>query len=144
MTTMTEALKKVGVTVPHNKRIWLWLKDHPGKTAKEISAALNIPMTIVYTVAGDMHKRKMLKIEKQVLSYNRGKFGPPEVNIYTALGKEFELLPMPKRKKPVTYVKRPEPFPVKPIPEKPKKFNVEDMSVSEARELYDQLKKIFG
>lgn len=144
MTTMTEALKKVGVTVSHNKRIWLWLKDHPGKTAKEIAAALNIPITVVYTVTGDMQKRKMLEVSKLTLSYNRGKLGPKEINTYTAVGREFELLPMPKRKEPVTQTKSVDLVPFKPVPEKPKKLDVQQMSVAEAKELYDQLRNIFG
>lgn len=140
MTTMTDALKKVGVTVPHNKRVWNWLKDHPGKTVKEISAALNIPTAVLYTVVGDMVNRKMLEVGKEHLIRKIGAFGPHKINTYRVVGKEFELLPVPKRKRVETVT----PPPVKIEPVKSKKIDVDNMSVSEARELYDQLKKIFG
>lgn len=146
MTDMTQALQKAGLTVPHNKRIWMWLKDHPGKTAKEISLALKLSPAIVYTLLADMEKRRMIQSGKENLCNTGTKFCRKTVKIFTAVGREFELLPVPKRKPRVINTPIPEPvvkLPILPSPTR-SKISLEDLSLMEAKDLYEQLKKIFG
>ena len=51
MNAIVQALKASGVAIPPLKeRIFLWLKDHPEKTATEISNALNLGYSIASTV----------------------------------------------------------------------------------------------
>lgn len=85
------AIKKAGMKIPPlNKRIWLWLKDHPCKTAREISVALGAPFGQVSTRLVKMKDRKMVDgrsdhARKPV----RGRY----VLEYIALGTEYALAP---------------------------------------------------
>ena len=153
MNQITEAMKKAGIGVPLNKRIWLWLKDHPDKTSKEIAAALNVSRNNVSPTLSDMDKRGMVSYKKQYLSYNAGKPGRTYINVYRALGDEFEVLPKPKKPKVQAVKPASEPKSLPAPAEKPmversltsrRKISLDEMSVVEAKELYDQLKKIFG
>ena len=77
-------------------------------------------------------------------TYRRSNKGRTFVNLYTAMGAEFELLP--KRKTPPVVVAKH--FADTPVPEPEKvvgKFaiNVENMTLRDAKALYLQLKAIF-
>lgn len=146
MNSITEAMKKVGIVVPLKKRVWLWLKDHPDKTCKEIYLALNVQQGHVSAELHDMFKRGMVTARKEVLPGLK-RFGERPVNVYRVTSKEYELLPVKKTPRPpVVKVEGPKVTVAvqEPNPVVKKKFSIDDLSVYEAKELYDQLKKIFG
>jgi hypothetical protein len=146
MTNMQLALKKAGASVPLTKRVWLWLKDHPGKTAAEIAVALGEARAgHVSNALFGLKSRGMVSAENaQARSrYNRG------VCVYTALGKEYELLPVRNFSAPPAkhFANTPVPEAAKLPAEKPVgefAINVENMTLADARVLYAQLKEIFG
>ena len=61
MNQITQEFQKLGITVTVKKRIWMWLKDHPNKSAREIYKALNISEGVTYTSLNDLESRKMVK-----------------------------------------------------------------------------------
>lgn len=148
MNTMTAAIKSAGLAVPINKRVWLWLKDHPNKTAGEIACALgiareaNVPGTL-----NDLASRGMV-VSTIVPRAHNVRRGPALVKAYSTRGAEFELLPR-RKKTPTAPAKHFADTPVpKPAPEPEKvvgKFaiNVENMTLRDAKALYMQLKEIF-
>jgi len=151
MTTMNLAIKNTLLLPPLNKRIWLWLKDHPNKTAREVASALGeLRSGHVSNAMHDLLVRDMVSVSIVNASvYSRSlkpKPGSKFVGVYAALGREFELLP--KRKTQSTVVaKHVANTPVPPEPEKPvAKFaiNIENMTLSEARALYFKLQEFFG
>jgi hypothetical protein len=151
MTTMNLAIKNTLSVPPLNKRIWLWLKDHPNKTAREIELAIGEtrPGHVSNSVS-DLYTRGMVSaravnnsVYPNARKTNRGR---SFVNVYAALGSEFELLPRPKTPSKVI-AKHTANTPVPSEPEKPvAKFaiNIENMTLSEARALYLKLKEFFG
>jgi len=151
MTTMNLAIKNALLLPPLNKRIWLWLKDHPNKTAREIELAIGETRPgHVSNAVSDLHSRGMLSacaVNQSVYPHGRKtNRGRSFVNVYTALGSEFELLPRPKTPSKVI-AKHTANTPVPPTQEKPvEKFaiNIENMTLNEARTLYLKLKEFFG
>jgi DNA-binding CsgD family transcriptional regulator len=165
MNAITMAMHNAGVQLPPlNKRVWLWLNDHPGKTSKQIAIALGEKHSNVATTLGQMVKRRMVQGTKQQ---------HPHRNVqewhYETCIKQYELLPMRKAKpqpKPKVDVKNGiiTGFGLSAVPvstetvaslavplsvaspfEQPKcKFNLDDLTVREARALYEQLHKMFG
>ena len=62
MTAMQAALQESGLELPTlRKRCWLWLKDHPGKTAKDVATALNAKLITVYQALLNLEKRGMVE-----------------------------------------------------------------------------------
>lgn len=151
MTTMNLAIKNTLLLPPLNKRIWLWLKDHPNKTAREIELALGEtrPGHVSNSVS-DLHTRGMVSaraVNNSVYPHGRKtNRGRSLVNVYSALGSEFELLPRPKAPSKII-AKHTASTPLPPEPEKPvAKFaiNIESLTLSDARALYLKLKEFFG
>lgn len=137
MTIMTDALKKAGVSVPNIKRVWTWLNDHPEKTAKDVMKALSLAENTTYAVLSDLLGRGMITAKKEQLSYSKGVPGPKFINIYRAVGSVYELRPKMKNK----LVEKPaEVKIVAPL----RKVSIDELSVVEAKALYEQLKEIFG
>jgi DNA-binding CsgD family transcriptional regulator len=142
MNALTSALKDAGVALPPaGKRIWLWLKDHPGKTAKDIATALNIEASTSSSQLTKMEQRGMVaKVYSSVYGDSlRWKTCIPE----------YDLLPIHKNgiiaKATVTTL----PPPIAPkapsmgaLPSY--KFDMEKLTIEDARTLYLQLKKLFG
>ena len=151
MNQLTMAMKQAGVALPpQNKRIWLWLKDHPSKTTKELSSALNMPLGIVSTLVSDMYKRGMVSVVRVPTTTRHGSVGR-----YSTIGREFELLPKVKVKAkpalapvPVSQPVVEKQEPVKVIPKDepaPTAAHIlETMSVKQAYELYVSLHEMFG
>ena len=81
MSDMKNALASAGIKVPANKRIWLWLRDHPGKRTVEIHKATGIPIGTVSSQMAGMKDRGMVRTDG--------------TGTYHAVGAEFELLPLP-------------------------------------------------
>lgn len=94
---MKHALIQAGVRIPPlNKRIWLWLRDHPAQTYKAISAALGEKHSGVSSVLTNMNKRGMLTVTQDE---SRGRNGQTfKVTRYSVKFKEWELLPKPAQK----------------------------------------------
>lgn len=136
MNTITTALKEGGIKLPPlNKRVWLWLHDHKGKTAREIADALGVELGDVSSTLGAMAKRNMVSGTKE---YKQG--SNTQVTRYATIGRVFELKPMPKA------VPTPDPAPedvTPPAPVAPASL-LDTLSVKEAHALYLELKKMFG
>lgn len=139
MNNVSTALKTAGVKLPPlKKRIWLWLKDHPKKTYREIATALNVRETDCATQLGIMHNRGML-------SKVRGAYidSSASINLWSIVYDEYELLPPRTRAlnpldRPIsTQLIHPQPLPT------PRNIDVTSLKLSEARALYVELKKYF-
>jgi len=161
-TTMTKALQEAGITVPQNKRIWLWLKDHPGKPTGDIAGALKIHIAGANAALRDMEARGMvtsLTTMRRVRSGGRNAAGRMiERNVLAwevnPKMQEFELWPRPakpKAKKAVdtppvqaALVKAPEPAKeaVAPPTWTPEGA-VEKLTLTQCRELFNYLHKVF-
>ena len=146
-TQLQTALAEAGVTIPLNKRVWTWLKDHPSKGSKETAKALNVAPSDVSATLSNMYQRGMVARAQRT---NNNTVGPHTEYEYTALGRTFQLLPRPAGK----HQPRPQVTPIPALapvvtvasePPKPTMLvNIDNMKVGEARALYTHLKAIFG
>ena len=94
MNSITQALKTAGAVIPPlNKRVWLWLKDHPGKSAREVAIAIQAKHGDVSSTLGNLAKRRMVTVT-QDLHLHRA-----QTLRYTTCIKEYELLPLPMAKR---------------------------------------------
>ena len=144
MNSITQALKTAGAVIPPlNKRVWLWLKDHPGKSAKEIAIAIQAKHGDVSSTLGNLAKRRMVTVT-QDLHLHRA-----QTLRYTTCIREYELLPLPMTKKatppPVQPKPRPEPAPAAPMPPTPKPLMevLENYTLKELRVVRDGLNHLF-
>ena len=139
MNSITQALKTAGAVIPPvNKRIWLWIKDHPGKTSTDVSKAIGVPANTAASSLGQMTKRKMLTCTQSV-------FHDKPRLVYTACIREYELLPLPKAKRVPATVEatpRPAPAPTPPTP-KPLMEVLENYTLKELRVVRDGLNHLF-
>lgn len=94
MTNMEQALAAAGVKIPSQKqRIWTWLKDNGPHSVKDLYVELKIGEATVQAAVTDLIKRKMLH------TIPRTDFkGVRMHNHYEALGRSFELLPLPLKR----------------------------------------------
>lgn len=155
MTTVMEtALKAAGVplrSIP--ERIWYYVKDHPGSTCHDIQAVLHLPFDRVATVCGTLVKRKMFYVKKETRRVHGTRGGVRMVNLYTApptMG-VYTVLPMPSSKPAASPA--PAKLPAPPLqvvpptlasPEQKSKFDLDNMTVGEAKLLYERLHRMFG
>ena len=133
MTKIVEQLKKSGLAVSVNKRVWMYLKDHPNKSAKDIALALNVQQAQVYVAVNFMSSRKMLT---SYIELEKRGVGRRSIKVYQAVGDRYEMLPPVQKIQEVTVIM---PEPVKQI-----EVNIDTLTVKEAKALYDKLKEIFG
>lgn len=168
-TALAAALVKTGFPVPSlNKRIWLWLHDHPGKNTKEIAAALHEDDSTIGTAMLKMVARGM--VSRKSTTKRRGGPGPKTIYEYSTCIREYELLPIKRTPKPnprqddasktsATYapspavsaisttlmtgriVKTPD-APAAPSAAQP--IDIEAMPLGQAHHLYRRLHAIFG
>ena len=147
MNTITHAFKASGVKLPPlNKRVWLWLHDHPGKTAKEVAVAIGAKQGDVSSTLGNMVKRRMV-----VRGQGRRRPGAPGwVSYYTTCINVFELLPMPRAKAtpvspqlPLPLVEQPKPAVTLPPVPKSVMSVLEGYTLRELRVIRDALNKLF-
>lgn len=144
MNTITHAFKAAGIKTPTQfQRVWTWLKDHQPQTAKAVDAALSLPQAS--SLLSQMEKRGMVSSSKEF--DRRTGFN---VKRFIAAGREYELLPLPKAAEPAPKPKA-EVFNVQFAPMQPskapvqlEKFNLESMTIAEARQAYHQLRAMFG
>jgi predicted transcriptional regulator len=133
MTKIAEQLKKSGLAVSVNKRVWMYLKDHPDKSAKDIALALNVHQAQVYVAVNFMSSRKMLT---SYIELEKRGVGRRSIKVYRAAGDRYELLPLIQKNQEVTVIV--------PEPAKQIEVNIDTLTVKEAKALYDKLKEIFG
>lgn len=150
----TAAANGVPVKMPTRMNVvWLWLKDHPNRTSPEVAKAVHIQEQQVYALIWQMLQRKML-------ARQRGSRMGKGVWEYTAVGKEYELLPMPPKPKAAAEPKAATEPPVATldlsadeaaaldkmldIPPAPPKFDIEVYTLGELRAIHAQLKALFG
>ena len=144
----TAAANGVPVKMPTRMNVvWLWLKDHPNRTSPEVAKAVHIQEQQVYALIWQMLQRKML-------ARQRGSRMGKGVWEYTAVGKEYELLPMPP--KPNAAAEPPVATldlsadeaaaldKMLDIPPAPPKFDIEVYTLGELRAIHAQLKALFG
>lgn len=149
-TQLQQALSAAGLAIPLNRRVWTWLKDHPEKSSRDIGVALNVTPGDTSAVLANMYHRGMVSRYERP---TRNRVGSKTEYCYSALGKTFELLPLPKTPKPSTtppmvpMITVPPATPGYTVPVEmlnAPKINIDNMKLSEARALYDQLKQVFG
>ncbi len=162
-TVMENALKEAGIQLPPLKqRVWLWLRDHPDHTAKEVAAALSAPIARVASDLTMLLRRNMLVRKMDRLS-RRGS-GPATVWRYSvspSMRGQYEMLPIvltdrlrvPKGRpcEPVVSVQSaPAAAPSAPAPAADQTTDeqwmedlVKSLSLTNARKLYDRLKDFF-
>lgn len=148
MNAITQALQTAGVKLPPlNKRIWLWLHDHPGKTSREVAVALGISHANAASTLAIMAKRKMVTAQAEQNFRNQS------VLRYETCIKRFELLPLPKKSakgqplafSPTAVVEPAAPTrtPLEAIPA-PLLKTLEQYKLSELRLIRDGLNFLFG
>ena len=147
MTNMEQALAAAGVKIPSQKqRIWTWLKDNGPHSVKDLYVELKIGEPTVQAAVTDLIKRKMLR------TIPRTDFkGVRMHNHYEALGRSFELLPLPLKKgvvpkrAPQQLAKIREDW--SPDPVKVSLFDpavlLEALTLSQARQVYQYLGRLF-
>jgi hypothetical protein len=152
MNDITTALKTAGVQIPPlNKRVWLWLNDHPFKTSRDIALALKASHSQVATVLRTMERRKMVACQEAPARPVRGKGARKTVFTWHTLTRTFVLLPKPKKVEkafvaptPVAFTLAPNAVPgITPTAAPPKGFDMESCTLRELRALYVSLKELF-
>lgn len=166
MNAMTNAMKEAGMKTPTVMyRIWNWLKDHPEKTAEDITKALGSNYTLA-TQLRDMYKRGMVTVFKDKSHKITGAGIHPMVLRYSVTNpREYELLPVPavyKKAKPKV-VKLPpyvNPYSLAAQKKEAEKrlfesvgvtstrqsqpLDIDNMTVGEAKRIYAQLQEFFN
>ena len=101
MNAIQHAMKEAGMRLPPlNKRIWLWLKDHPAKTYTEVAAALGEPPLSVSGQLSVLQKRGMVTVRKDISLKVCANGKNPPISRYSTVGASYELQPMPAKLKP--------------------------------------------
>lgn len=153
---MQHAVREAGIAMPHNKRIWLWLKDKAPtpQTAAAIAAALKIKPNHVAAMCVDLEARGMVvrTMDRVRLPGKGGTLVDREVSFFTIasrVGEHYELLPKPHKAAPT----RP-PAPTAPVPQHapppavPQEFSPENfvakLSLKQCKELFNYLNGIFN
>lgn len=144
MNAMTEALKTAGVPLPSIAQIlWKVIKESQGITRTELGKRLShINPNSVNSRLHDLQKRGMAYTRKI-------KFRNAYANAYYTDMDEFRMLPhvttKPESGSEPKPEARPKPQASTPAPTPPSRsFDLDTMTVGEARALYAQLKRMFG
>jgi len=144
MNAMTEALKTAGVPLPSIAQIlWKAIKESQGITRVELSKRLShINPNSVNSRLHDLQKRGMVYTKKI-------NFRNTYTNAYYTDMGEFRMLPhvttKPESGSEPKPEARPRPQTSTPAPTPPSRsFDLDTMTVGEARALYAQLKRMFG
>jgi hypothetical protein len=141
MNAISTALKTSGVKLPPtNKRIWLWLHDHPGRTAKEVANAIGVANSTTSSQLGNMVSRGMVTAVSEKHPHRES-----QLRRYATCIREFELLPMPRRASACTPPPMP-PFMVKPEAPKlpgPLMQTLDKYTLGELRAIHAGLNHLF-
>lgn len=150
MNTITHAFKQSGIQLPPlNKRVWLWLHDHPGKTYSEVAKAIGAAPGNVSSTLGNMVKRRMVAASSSERYTGKGL---RNTTVYRTASKEFELLPLPRKAKappipqmPLSRVEQPKPAVIPPAPKAVLSVLsvLENYTLRELRAIRDALNNLF-
>jgi len=99
MPTIQDELQKVRKVIgskPLTEQVWLYLRDNPKKTAAQLGPIYG---SGTHQVLHVLEKRKMVNsvLEKRFTGAGPNALGRQQVKVYSALGREYELLPLPKK-----------------------------------------------
>lgn len=168
-TSMQEALLKSEIALPPlNKRLWLYLKDNPRTPVSKLVPVFKTSDDIIRINLTNMLKRGMLEVVKEPRMVKGGYSGTISrfILLYSVPSrmKEYELLPPPKssaqakKQATVKAMIQSTPAPLtnqthvaatsapkdlqQPAPRCAE--SVDNMTLREARQLYDELHKLFG
>lgn len=165
-TTMTTALQEAGITLPVNRRIWMWLKDHPRLAAGDLAKTLGIDNQKASAGLDDLYRRSMVVRDSEMRRFKAGGkakgLGTIErpVYVYTVNPKmrgTWEMWPMPKKDAPSVKTKAArfvatlgvsQAALVKPAVAPPTlpwtpEVAVEKLTLTQCRELFNYLHKVF-
>lgn len=125
MTQMANAIAAAGLSIPLNKRIWMYMKDFPRKSSSDIAKALNAQTSSVQSACFDLKQRDMVVTTTEHRRVNGGgrknsaKMRDIEVLLYEVnprMRGEYELWPVKfKKKKAEKPAEKKEPLRVKGI-----------------------------
>lgn len=146
MTAIERALRTAGAPLPsQTQRIWMWLKDHQPQSAKQVAAAMHLPQAS--SMLSQMEKRRMVT---STLDYDRSTCR--HTKKFHTVGREYEYLPLPIKPvvvKPTAQVFAIQ-FPPSVAPEAvqcsqagPTAFDLDSLTIAEARALYKRLAPMF-
>lgn len=110
MPTIQDELQKVRKIIsskPLTEQVWLYLRDNPKKTASQLRPIYG---SGTHQVLHVLEKRKMATstLEERFTGAGPNGSGRQRIKVYSVLGREYELLPLPK--KPSYKIAKP-PFP---------------------------------
>ena len=155
MNQITQALVKAGVKTPsQSELLWRVVRDNPGKNAKALIALSALPGTSASTLLTQMVKRKMMRQELVPMKAKMGLgYGTRNIAHYYTAIPEFEVLPKPTKSyvtppapavKPAVNIPRSETYPVVATPATTAVgFNLESLTIAQAREIHAQLGRMF-
>lgn len=156
MNQITEAFMKAGVKAPSVKeRLWQHIRANQGHTAHQIAKVLrSIPSSTIASQLSDMERRGMVFVKGAKAATT---WGRSTVKAYHSDMTTYELLPVLaqfRRDKPAALIKAPVATTPAPTPSAAPQapaaapaapqFNLEALTLAEARALYLQLHKMFG
>lgn len=145
MNTMTAALISAGVPVPSNKeRVWRAIKESPGITNGELQKRLaGLPAGTIGSSLADLEQRGAV-YSRNTFNKNVGR----DIKAYYTDMEVYTKQPMPKASKPsIKLVDKSRPVgnvPDETPPKKPQGFDIDNLTIAEARALYQRLHKMFG
>jgi len=132
-----------------NEQCWLWLRDHPRTSSRQLSSVFKCETS---RPIWDLVDRGMLTSE--LVSDKR--VCQKAFKLYSVIGKEYDLLPRKKKQAKPVKSSNPSAAPLSilladhlPMSLKPLKivvnadFDIEGLTLGQARKLYAQLREIF-
>lgn len=131
------------------KRVWLWLRDHPGKTSTEIANGMSLQQSSISVVMKDMTDREM--VARKLVHRRNVSSIRPQVFEYETCIREFEVLPKKTkvagkktrgRRPLVDLFNKAAGIITEDVPTS--KIDIDKMPIGEARALYEKLHKLFG
>lgn len=148
---MEQAFKDANITVPLEKRVWLWVKDHKLSTRRNLEKALQLDRMAISFALQNLVRRGML--EPHEVAAPPGQAGRQRIAAFAVPAgmHEYELLPLPKAPKatkaPAKWkaeVKVPAHTAAPPEPAKRTLSGVDMENLQDAFKLYLELHKFFG
>lgn len=151
---MEQAFKAANITVPLEKRVWLWVKDHKLSTRRTLEKALQLDRMAISFALQNLVRRGML--ETHQVAAPPGQAGRQRIAAFAVPAGmyEYELLPMPKRTKVAKAPKAPAKWKAEvkvpahtaapPEPAKRTLSGVDMENLQDAHKIYLELHKFFG
>lgn len=150
-TIMEQAFKDAQISVPLEKRVWLWVKDHKLSTRRSLEKVLHVERMKLSFALQSLVRRGML--ESHEVPAPPGQAGRQRIAAFVVPAgmHEYELLPLPKtgkvEKAPAKWkaeVKVPAHTAAPPEPTKRTLSGIDMENLQDAFKLYLKLHKFFG